>query len=70
MQRNKTALLVESNNVEDFTNAIREMVSNLDEWKKNAKEFQQETISKFHYLRLASDMKSLYNNLLEDNKKS
>lgn len=61
---NKTALLAENDNLEDFTAKLLELVENdklRNEMSHQGWDFVKD---KFHYTRLVNDMKLLYNELL------
>lgn len=67
--KDKTALLADNNNLEDFSQKLLKLVNSDDlrkEMKKQGWEFVRET---FHYTRLVNDTKKLYDELLLRKKK-
>jgi len=63
---NKTALLALNNNTEDFALKLAEMIQN-DKMRESMQQEGWDFVSqRFHYRRLVSDMKSLYNELLAE----
>ena len=68
---NETALLAESNNLEDFASKLLSLVEDDDLRQKFSQQSWNFVKNKFSYMRLCNDMKLLYNQLLtEKNKKN
>jgi glycosyltransferase involved in cell wall biosynthesis len=65
VKTNKTALLCENNNLESFTNALVKMVDDDELRLKMGTDGWAFVKDNFHYTRLCSDMKALYDNLLK-----
>lgn len=65
VKTNKTALLCENNNLESFTNALVKMVDDDELRLKMGTDGWAFVKDNFHYTRLCSDMKALYDILLK-----
>jgi glycosyltransferase involved in cell wall biosynthesis len=63
---NKTALLCENNNIEEFSAALIKLVEMDDLRGKMGMEGRQFVNQNFHYTRLCSDMRQLYDKLLSN----
>lgn len=61
---NETALLCENNNIEQFSNQLLSLIENSELRSMLAEKGWVHVKEKFQYLRLVSDMESLYKNLL------
>ena len=66
--KNETAFLSESNDVKGFSEHLLELVENETARNKMIQKSRQNVENKFHYTRLVSDVKSLYNQLLNGDK--
>jgi len=66
--RDKTALLAENDNLEDFSSKLLELVENDRLRESMAQSGWTFVKSRFHYSRLVNDMKLLYDELLHDRK--
>lgn len=66
--RNETAFLSESNDVEGFSDHLLALIENESERNKMIQKSRQNVENRFHYTRLASDVKGLYNQLLNSDK--
>lgn len=63
---NKTALLIRNNDVTDFSEKLLQLAENSELREKLARNGWEQVKQKFHYSRLASDMKKLYDELLSE----
>ncbi|MDR2835376.1 MAG: glycosyltransferase [Bacteroidales bacterium] len=64
--KNKTGLLSENNNIENFSEKLLQLIEN-DELRNTMSDFGWDFVkNKFHYTRLVNDMKNLYNDLLNE----
>jgi glycosyltransferase involved in cell wall biosynthesis len=63
---NKTALLCENNNIEEFSAALIKLVEMDDLRGKMGMEGRQFVNQNFHYTRLCNDMRQLYDKLLSN----
>ncbi len=63
--KEKTALLAENDNLEDYSNKLLELVENDILRKQMAESGWDFVKGKFHYSRLVNDMKTLYDELLQ-----
>lgn len=66
--KDKTAILTENDNLEDFSLKLLGLIENDDLRKKMAESGWDFVKEKFHYSRLVNDMKQLYSELLEGKK--
>ena len=62
--KNETAFLSESNDIGGFSNHLLTLVEDENYRNKMIQKSRQNVENKFHYTRLVTDMKSLYNQLL------
>jgi glycosyltransferase involved in cell wall biosynthesis len=65
--KNETAFITDSNNLEQFSESVLKLIDDDDLRKKMGNKGWDFVHKKFHYLRLAEDMKSLYFSLLNNN---
>jgi glycosyltransferase involved in cell wall biosynthesis len=63
---NQTALLSESNNINAFAENLKTLIENEQMRKSFSEKGWNHVKEKFHYMRLVSDMKSLYDSLLKN----